>query len=180
MKRICIDVRFFGINHTGIGRYAENLVLNLPKSDDIKVVLITGKDCQVEAKKTGYKVYVAKHHPYSLLAQFEMPMLLAKIKPDLVHFTHFFVPIFWWGRFVVTIHDLIKHESRGLSVTTRNPLIYWLKHWGYMFTVWFAVIRARKIIVPANYWKEKIATEYHLNKNKIAVTYEGVSHDFAV
>lgn len=180
MHRICIDVRFFGINHTGIGRYAQNLVQNLPKDGSVRIVLIAGKDCAAQARETGYKVYVAKHHPYSLMAQIEMPILLARIKPDLVHFTHFFVPVFWSGKYIVTIHDLIKHESRGESATTRSPVVYWFKHQGYLFTVWLAVIRARKIIVPAHYWKDKIASEYHLNKNKIAVTYEGVSHDFAV
>lgn len=175
MKRICIDVRFYGIGHTGIGRYAQNLVENLPKNTDTKVVLIAGRDCADEARKSGYQVFVAKHHPYSLMAQLEMPILLSTINADLVHFTHFFVPILWFGAYVVTIHDLIKHESTGTSVTTRNPVIYWLKHIGYMFTVWHAITGAKKIIVPANYWKDKIAKQYALDANKITVTYEGVT-----
>ncbi len=179
MKRICIDARFYGITHTGIGRYAQNLVLNLPKSEDVGVVLIAGKDCADEARLSGYKVYETKYHPYSIMSQLEMPLLLNKIGPDLVHFTHFFVPVFWFGKYIVTIHDLIKHESMGLSVTTRNPAVYWVKNLGYRFTVWLAVVRAQKIIVPANYWKDRISAEYSLNKDQIEVTYEGVSHEFA-
>lgn len=178
MKKICIDARFYGIKHTGIGRYAQNLIENLPENPETEVVLVVGLDCVEEAEKTGLKVYGAKYHPYSSMAQIEMPLLLNKIDANLVHFTHFFVPLFYFGKYIVTIHDLIKHQSLSLSATTRNPLVYLIKYWGYLLTVWLAVKRSRKIIVPARYWQEEISQKYQISKDKIIVTYEGVSHDF--
>ena len=74
-------------------------------------------------------------------------------------------------------HDLIKHYSRGLANTTRSPIIYWLKYLQYLILVNIAIRRASHIIVPANYWKEKIIEKYSINPEKISVTYEGVFND---
>ena len=101
--------------------------------------------------------------------------LLFKINPDLLHVPHFTIPVFWWGKMVVTIHDLIKHLSKGTATTTRHPFIYWIKYIQYLFIVWFAVHRANHIIVPAQYWKDIIVEKYQLNGSKVSVTYEGVS-----
>lgn len=174
MKKIVIDARFWGIKHTGIGRYVENLIDNLPED----VILIVHPDQKNELKLAKFKKYYAKYHPYSIASQFEMLTLLIKIKPDLVHFPHFSVPVLWRGKFVVTIHDLIKHYSTGLSSTTRNPLTYLIKQIGYRISVWNAVIFAKAIIVPANYWKKEITKRFNVNQDKIFVTYEGVSDNF--
>ena len=171
MKKILVDARFWGIKHTGIGRYVENLIDNLPG----EIVLIVHPDQKNEPKLQKFTKYYAKYHPYSYQAQFEMLWLLLKINPDLLHVPHFTIPVLWPGKFIVTIHDLIKHISKGPATTTRHPLIYWAKYWQYLFIVWFAVHRANHIIVPAKYWKDILIEKYKLNANKVSVTYEGVS-----
>ena len=173
MKKICVDARFWGIRHTGIGRYVENLVANLPRD----VTLIVPPDLKNEPKLVGFKKHYARFHPYSLLSQFEMFWILLRINPDLLHVPHFTIPVLWPGKIVVTIHDLIKHYSRGKETTTRSGLSYWFKYLGYLVVVWLAVNRAIHIIVPANYWKETLVNKYHLNPEKISVTYEGVFND---
>ncbi len=172
--KICIDARLWGIKHTGIGRYIENLIDNLPG----EVVLIVPSELANEPKLAKFKKYFAHFHPYSLLAQFEMLWILSFIRPDVLHVPHFTIPILWPGKMVVTIHDLIKHISRGHDTTTRHPLLYWPKYFGYLMIVWLAVHRASHIIVPAKYWKDILIKKYHLNPAKISVTYEGVSKTF--
>lgn len=171
MSKICIDARMWGVKHTGIGRYVENLIDNLPS----RVVLIVDSEVKDEPKLARFEKHCAHYHPYSYLAQLEMWWLLIKINPDLLHVPHFTIPLLWWGKMVVTIHDLIKHVSKGPATTTRHPLIYWAKYFQYLFIVWFAVHRADHIIVPAKYWKDILVEKYKLNTNKISVTYEGVS-----
>ena len=51
MSRICIDARFWGIKHTGIGRYVENLIDNLPS----EVILIIHPENQSEPKLARFK-----------------------------------------------------------------------------------------------------------------------------
>ena len=172
--RVVIDARMWGIKHTGIGRYVENLIANLPGD----AILIVPPELRHEPQLAKFTKYYARFHPYSLLAQLEMPWILSFIRPDLLHVPHFTIPVLWPGKMVVTIHDLIKHISRGRDTTTRHPLLYWPKYLGYLIIVWLAVHRASHIIVPAKYWKDLLIKKYHLNPAKISVTYEGVSPAF--
>ncbi len=175
--KIGIDCRMMGLKHAGIGRYVENLVTELLKIDrENEYVLFTRKEF---TQKTRFQYpnvkFVAAEIPhYSLREQFLLPGLIAREKVELMHFPHFNVPIFYSGRFVITVHDLIKHTSRGMATTTRNPLIYWLKYLGYKVVFGLAVRRASRILVPSRYVKSELAGEYHLPLEKIVVSYEGV------
>jgi glycosyltransferase involved in cell wall biosynthesis len=113
-----------------------------------------------------------------LKEQLLLPFLLNKLKPDIVHFPHFNVPILWRGKFVVTIHDLIKHYSRGMETTTRHPWIYLIKYWGYKLVIKMAIEKAEKIIVPSNYVKKQIKSFYPKVAKKIQVTHEGIDEKF--
>lgn len=175
MKVICVDARFWGIKDTGIGRYTENLIDNLPTVKDTKVVLLVSPLTAKEQKLKNFEKYIIYHHPYTLLSLIETHIALFKIRPDLFHATNLSVPVFWPGKIIVTIHDLIKHYSRGLANTTRHPAIYWFKYLEYLVLVNLAIRRATHIIVPANYWKNILIQKYRLSPLKISVTYEGVS-----
>lgn len=173
-KVICIDARMWGIKHTGIGRYIENLIENLPG----EAILIVPPDLKNEPQLAKFTKYYARFHPYSFLAQLEMFWILSFIRPDLLHVPHFTIPVLWPGKIVVTIHDLIKHLSRGQDTTTHGLPFYWVKYYGYLVIVWLAVHRASHIIVPAKYWKDILIKKYRLNPAKVSVTYEGVSKTF--
>ncbi len=161
MKKICIDASLSGIQHTGIGRYVENLIKNLPESDNLKVIVIK-----------------SRFHPYSFLYQFDILFQLLKHRPDLVHVPHFTFPIFWPGKVVLTIHDLIKHVIKGQDTTTKNPALYWPKYFAYRLLVRLALTRSTHIITPTNYWKNILASDFKVPSEKISVTYEGVDEIF--
>lgn len=173
MNTICIDARFWGIKDTGIGRYTENLIDNLPVDKKTKLVLLVSPQTAKEPKLFRFEKYIIYNHPYTIRSLVETHLALFKIKPDLFHATNLSVPVFWPGKIVVTIHDLIKHYSRGLANTTRSPAIYWLKYLEYRILTFLAILRASHIIVPANYWKNVLIQKYGLSDNKITVTYEG-------
>ena len=179
--KIIIDARMYGLEHAGIGRYVANFIRELKtqksKLKNTEFYLLVRKKYYQEIKKeTGNKFHlvVADYPHYSFKEQIFLPLQLIKLKPDLAHFPHFNVPLFWFGKYVVTIHDLIKHESRGVATTTRFSLIYWLKYVVYLSVVWLAVKKAAKIITPSYFWQKELIRRYHLPKNKIVVTYEGV------
>lgn len=178
-KIICIDARLWGVRHTGIGRYTEELINRLTAEPKIRIILIVPSELRKEPKLKRFEKYYLDDHPYSLLGQFRILKILGKIKPDLLHVPHFTIPIFWRGRMIVTIHDLIKHYSVGPDASTHSPIVYWFKYFGYLLVVWLAVKRANHIIVPANYWKNILIEKYKLNPVKISVTYEGVSKSFS-
>ncbi len=175
MKKIVIDARLWGIKNTGIGRYIQELIAHLHVDPDVELHLIVSSDNQANPELVKFKKYVAKYHPYKLGSLIEIPLLLLKIKPDLVHIPHLTIPVFWPGKIIITIHDLIKHESRGPMASTHSALVYWLKYIQYIALSTFAVYRANHIIVPAQYWKDRLIAKYGIHPNKVTVTHEGVT-----
>ncbi|MEI8067859.1 MAG: glycosyltransferase family 1 protein [Candidatus Shapirobacteria bacterium] len=183
MKHIVIDARLYGPKHTGIGRYTKNLLIALSKLPDFnkyKFTLIVYKDLESEVKKDlGNKFnYISTDIAhYSLKEQLLLPFLLYRLKADLVHFTHFNKPIFYFGKSVVTVHDLIKHFFKGKETTTKNPSIYWLKHLSYLFLI-NIVIKSSKIIVPSNFWREYLIKNFKVKSKDITTTHEAVDPKF--
>jgi len=174
MKQLFIDARLWGIKHTGIGRYTENLIEKLPSSPDVEITLILTPEDSTDPKLHKFNRVIAKKHPYSPLSQLEMFFIWLRHRPDLLHVTQSSVPIFWFGKMVVTFHDLIKHQSKGLSTTTKNPIFYWLKYLGLISIDFIATLKASFILVPTQYWKDQLLFKYHLPDGKVIVTYEGV------
>jgi len=180
--KIGIDCRMYGLKHAGIGRYVENLVKEVLKQDNInEYVLFVRNDFEEVQKlkfknqnfKSKFKIINADFPHYSLKEQVFFPAILNKENLDLMHFPHFNVPIFYRGKYIVTIHDLIKHTSKGMQTTTKNAGLYWLKYFGYKLVFSSAVKRAKKIITPSRFVREEIIKEYKINPQKIEVTYEG-------
>ncbi len=182
MNKIVFDARMYGLSHAGIGRYIKNLLINLkPLIVDYELVLLVNQDELKEIKSDlGQTVnYVlAKSDHYSFGEQLEIPRLISKIKPDLVHFPHFNAPLLTRAPFVVTIHDLIKHYFHGKESTTKAQWLHWLKYVGYHVQVKFALKHSQLIFVPSNFWQKKLTQDFGINKDKIMVTYEAVDSSF--
>lgn len=179
--KIGIDIRLWGTQHAGIGRYTEELVRNLQEIDidkDIEneyVLFCRKNDFEEIPIRTNWKKVIADIPHYTLREQILLPGIFQKEKLDLLHVPHFNVPIRYKGRFVVTIHDILWHQVKGLDVTTQSAPLYLIKHLGYRFVVKNAVTRAEKIIVPSNAVKDDLVKQFNLRGEKIIVTYEGVS-----
>ena len=177
--KIVIDARMYGLEHAGIGRYIANLIHELknlkPKIKNLKFILLVRKSKfdEMERELGGkFELVIADYPHYSFQEQIFLPIRLLKIRPDLIHFPHFNAPILWWGKQVVTIHDLIKHESKGQETTTHWRPLYWFKYLNYLFLTWLVIKRARKIIVPSNYWKKELVKRFKLKPEKVVVTHE--------
>lgn len=183
MKHIVIDARLYGPKHTGLGRYTKNLLLSLKTLPDFKkykFTLLVYPELRAEIEKDlgnsfNYVSTSLKH--YSFKEQILLPLLLNKLQADLVHFTHLDKCIFYQKASLVTIHDLIRHFSKGPETSTKNPLFYWLKYWGYLIVTQI-ILKTSHIIVPSDFWKNYIVSHYNFDKNKIITTYEAVDPKF--
>lgn len=181
MAKIAIDARLFGVKDTGIGRYTENLVENLLKIDHRHQFFLLARSKDAQNLKTRFplaQVITSEIPIYSLKEQLRLPIILAKIKPDLYHAPHFNIPILWPGRMVVTIHDLITHEFRGSAQTTLPLPIYWLKYLVHLVVFRLAVFRAVILLVPSNWVKDRLIKVYR-TKQQIAVTPEAAGDIFS-
>jgi len=176
---IIIDARLYGPKHTGLGRYTKNLLVALTKLPDFKkykFTLLIYPELETEIKGDlgkNFEYFVTHIRHYSIIEQILLPIILKYLQPDLVHFTHLDKPIFYTDTSVVTVHDLIRHFSKGSDTTTKNPLLYWPKYWGYLLMTKIILLTSH-IIVPSNFWRDYIIKKYNFNPNKIVTTYEAV------
>lgn len=172
--RIIIDARMY--QQSGIGRYLRNLVNNLQEMDhDNEYFILYLKEDfdKVQYQKNFHKV-LADFKWYDLTEQRRLPKILNDLRPDLVHFPHFNVPVFFQGKFIVTIHDLIHQHFSMKRSSTLNPLIYFLKQAGYKKVFKFAIEKSLRILTPSNFVKNQLIDEWNINSTKIEVTYEAV------
>lgn len=173
--RIGIDARFYGSVGKGLGRYTQKLIENLEMADGRNQYFIFLKKENFEEyqpKNKNFKKVLADYHWYTFSEQINMPKILNKYNLDLVHFPHFNVPLFYHGKFIITIHDLILIHFPTIRGTTLNPLFYWMKFLAYRIVIRSAIKRAKKIIAVSNFTKKDILGNYKIPKNKIKITYE--------
>ncbi len=155
--KIVIDARMY--QESGVGRYIRNLISQLEKLD----------------KKNDYTILKQPNIKwYGISEQIKLPKILAKLKLDLVHFPHFNVPIFYSGKFVVTIHDLIHQHFAMNRATTLNPITYKIKQLGYKKIFKHAITKSEKILVPSIFVKKQLVSEWKVSDEKIVVTPEAV------
>ncbi len=174
--KILIDGRLYGLENAGLGRYLVNLVSELSKIDSRNeyVIFLRKKYFNNLTLPENWKKVMTDFRHYSIKEQILLPIYIKKEKPDLVHFPHFNVPVFYEGKYVVTIHDMLMHEFAGLSATTLPAPLYFFKQLAYKFVFNRAVRNSKYILVPSGVVKSDIVKSYHFTSDKIFITYEGV------
>ena len=174
--KIGIDARFF--NESGVGRYLRNLISNLQIIDKKNqyFILLLNKDYDRFSETKNFKKVLADFKWYGFAEQFNLPKLLRQLNLDLAHFPHFNVPIFYTGKFVVTIHDLIHQHRQMERATTLDPFTFKIKQLGYRKVFKAATSKSKKILVPSRSVQQLLITEWNVDKEKIAVTPEGVDN----
>lgn len=174
--RIGIDARFFGPIGKGLGRYTQKLIENLEKIDNGNQYFIFLKSENYDEYKPQNRNFTkikADYHWYTLSEQIWFPWLLKKYKLDLMHFPHFNVPLFYFRKFIVTIHDLILVRFPTARSSTLGPFLYWLKFMAYKIVIRSAIFRSKRIIAVSKFTKKDILEMYKKTlPKKIIVTYE--------
>lgn len=175
--RIGIDARLYGLEHAGLGRYVMKLVEELLKHDRKNTYVLFLNSNHLDEFKDKKRVEVVKTNIpiYSLAEQTILPFVFSKAKLDILHVPHFNAPLLYQGKLILTIHDLIKHDSKGPETTTRTRWLYYFKRFGYLTLTNLIAKRADHIIVPSNFVKEDVSKRLHISPDKITVTYEAAA-----
>jgi glycosyltransferase involved in cell wall biosynthesis len=181
IKKIGIDARFYGPFAKGLGRYTQEIVDNILKMDTRNsYVIFLGKhnfdELVVDKENKRVKKVLVDIKWYSWKEQLFFPFFIMREKLDLIHFTHFNVPIFCPVKFIVTIHDLILTKFKTVRATTKHPFIYNLKDFFYRLVIKSALKKSKKILTVSNFTKSDIIQQFKINPEKIQVIYEGVSN----
>jgi len=179
--KIAIDARFLGPEGAGLGKYAEKLLEHLQEKDKVNeyFVILRESNFQLFKQKTpNFKKILVDARWYSVKEQFVMPKALNRLKPDLVHFLHYNIPLSWRGKFIVTIYDLTKYEFGKQASTVSNPISFHLKQTFHNLVLRKAIKRSAKIIAGSHSTEKKLLELFGVDKNKIITIYAGVSKLF--
>lgn len=177
---IGLDCRLAGWRHAGIGRYILNLARRLPAAaPEISwIYFVSNQEQEFELfahqKPQNVTVVLANVRHYSLSEQLSLPKLFSRHHLDLLHVPHFNAPVWYRGKTVITIHDLLWHQQRGGAATTLKGWQYWVKYLGYRVVVNQALNSANIVFVPSKTIQTSLAEHYPQHAQKILVTLEGI------
>jgi len=170
--KIGIDARMFGPKQGGLGRYIEQLIINLEKIDttnDYSIFLCKENWDDYNPLNPKFKKVLADIKWYGWTEQLLFPSIINKKKIDLMHFPHWNVPILYNKNFVVTIHDLLLIHFPTRRASTLGPLLFWFKNQMFKLTLNHAVKKAKKIITVSKFTKQDILQTLKIASEKIAV-----------
>jgi glycosyltransferase involved in cell wall biosynthesis len=173
--KIGLDGRFWSAEAAGLARYSKELVNNLLKIDKENEYFLFLLPEHFAKFKSSYKnlkpIQVSSKH-YTIKEQIKLPFEMNKVKLDFMHFLSFNHPVFWPGKFIITIHDLTLFfypSKRGKTI---------VQMWAMKGVMKDAAERALKIIVPSESTKKDLVNNFNIEPEKVFVTYEGVPKEF--
>ncbi len=176
--KIGIDARL--IHETGVGRYVRNLIAQLGKTDQTNTYVVFLRKAAYQSftpPNVHWQKRLADVQWHSVTEQLFMPAIYWQEHLDLLHVPYFNVPLFYFGKFVVTIHDLtILHFDTG-KASTLPYVFYKLKRIGYHLELMKALFWAEKIIAVSEVTKTEITDHFDILRENIEVTHEGIDKE---
>jgi glycosyltransferase involved in cell wall biosynthesis len=174
-KRIGIDCRM--IKESGIGRYIENVVSNLSELDSNNSYFLFVQNLSDFPLNLGhnFNLVEAKFSWHGLDEQTKFLKLINKYNLNLYFSPHPNMPYLYSKDYILTIHDLTMFKEKTGRASTYSYPVYLLKWLVFRISLWFTVIRAKKIITVSNFVKDQIVSEFKIKPNKVEVIYNGVT-----
>jgi glycosyltransferase involved in cell wall biosynthesis len=169
MSRIVIDARESG---TSTGRYVDKLVEHLHTLKPAHEIILLAKAHRLEYLTGVAPSFIIIETPFKEFTvgeQMGFRRQIEDLEPNLVHFGMVQQPVFYKGRVVTTMHDLITTRFKN---PIKNPIVFTLKQQVYKWVNKKVAHKSLRIITPTQFVKEDVANYTHVNLDKITVTYE--------
>ncbi|HVA73613.1 MAG TPA: glycosyltransferase family 1 protein [Acidimicrobiales bacterium] len=169
--RLVVDARGFG--WTGIGRYTRRLLEHLaPLDRESEYIVLLGHEDATHWTSPGpnFSPRISDARPYRWEGQVLLPRQLRDLRPDLVHFPHFNVPVAYRDRFVVTIHDttMLRFPIHCDVSPWREP-IRRAKRTVAGLAMSDAVRRAHRVITPSQFTADDVGGRFEADPARTVV-----------
>lgn len=176
--KIGIDGRL--LYQTGIGTYLRNFFYFLDKEKNINdffYIYLLKKDFgKINFRHKNIIKREANFYWHSLKEQWGFLKTLKKDNLDLMHFTYFSYPVLYDRPFIATIHDTTPLRFKTGKASTKNRLIYEIKHLIFRYVIRSQVNKSLKIITPTLSVKKDLISLFGKNiQDKIIVIGEGIN-----
>lgn len=158
--KIGIDIQTTLGQKTGFGFYVKNLVSQLEKIDKKNKYILIKPQSETDLS-APQRLY---------WDQFQVPKRAQQEQVDILHQPCFSVPIFYPGKVVVTVHDLIARLfGKDIPFFSRQVFSKWMP---------FSYRRADKIIANSQHTKNDIIKILKIPQEKIKVIYLAAGEEF--
>ena len=147
----------------------------LDKDNEYYIIVRPGKDVCVNPSDNFHIVKIPCPI-YPIWEQILLPIVLAVLKPDLVHCTSSTAPLFCRFPLLLTIHDIFFMEDNikhNFSIYQNIGRIY-RRH-----IIPYVSRKAKKIISVSKYERERIIAAFYLSPDKVVTIYNGVGSHFS-
>ncbi len=173
--RVLIDARMMGALATrGIGRVVTNLVSAWKRyAPEDELTILSGQEPPVPGLR-----WIKAHVPwYGPQEQTTWLFWLYRASRDVdwTLFPHWNVPIFYFKRYAVFLHDLILlNQPFSQKTSTRWFVWGWIKFQVFRYSLVWTLWRAKLIFVPTQYVREDVIRRFSFLKRKLVVVGEGI------
>jgi len=167
--RIAVDAHSIGCNLAGNGVYTYNLVCNLvrefPEHEWILYCAEKGKELLPDDVLKHARVRVLRSANPIVRYAIEMPCLLKKDKPQLIH-TQYWGPL--WGKcpLLLLIHDI--------SYVRFPHFFAFPDRMRMRMLIPFFIKRATRVLTISQFSRQEIVDYYSLDKDRVDMVYAGV------
>ncbi len=177
MMIVGIDGRLYA--QTGVGTYIRNLIWELnqlcPENIHFNLYVLPEDVDKIRVNPATFTIKEAPFRWHTINEQTGFFDQLVKDSLDLMHFTYFGYPVRYRGKFVATIHDLTPLFFKTGRSSTKNPLIYEMKHFFFTRVLQTQIIHSQYIITPTHTVKNQLISYYGDEfRSKTIPIYEGV------
>lgn len=176
--RICIEAQRLFRNHKhGMEIVALETIRALQEIDKVNeyhIITAEDEDTTSLVSENNFIVHRLPAGFYPKWEQLSLPSFVKKLNPDLLHCTANTAPLFYKGKMLVTIHDLIfmdKTDSQGSAYQKFGN--YYRK-----LIVPKVAKKATKIATVSKFSKQEIVQRLGIDEDKVRVIYNGVSEIF--
>jgi len=178
---IGVDATEFGIDRGGVRHYLFNLLQSLQeidKDNTYRVILHFWKKTMMESytelqgllTQNNFKLKWIRF-PGTIISSWKLPIDLFTGPLDVYHGAGHFVDRVRHGKTVMTVHDLDYCIVPDLL--DKEWVIKKAK-----FTE-MSIRRASAVIVPSNFIKDAVLSQFSIEKDRVIVVHHGVSHAFS-
>jgi len=178
MKRIGIDARLY--YQTGVGVYLRNLISEISQLDTENqyYIYLRPQDNKTIDLPDNFIIRHTNASWHSFSEQWRFYWQLKSDNLDLMHFTYFSYPILYKKPFVATVHDITPFLFKTGKASTKNPIIYWIKHKVFSYVLKSQIYNSKCIITPTIAVKNQILSIYKdIKQEKITPIYEGINQE---
>src|SRR3989338_5690479 len=176
--RIGIDARLY--SQTGVGSYIRNLLRELAiinKRDEFYIYLNNPEYGDFREPSSKWHKVLLNLKWHSIQEQIFIPIRFMQDKLDVAHFPYFNVPIFYPGKYLLTIHDLIVDHFDTGRASTLPLVLYKLKRLAYRIITKIGARRASYITVISQTTQREVMDHYGKNTSML-LTYDALDTHF--